>query len=207
MYIPQINRLLPLSNSCKLTNMAKRGPIAKTKAYTPMAARIEKIIKNMQLGHSKTAAAAAAGVSYDTFQHWQNRPVVAEAIAQAEAEGELLHSRVIHKAATGFEVKHTRTITNEDGSQKVIIDESTEFDWKASKYWLEARRRREWGTPILTDRDAVASTINNNAYLTLIKIVQNKGVSAETSSDDQDLFGLPESGEAAAEIDDAETSD
>ena len=148
-----------------------------------MTRKIEQILEGLRAGQTRTAVLAQAGIPAASLAYWIDKSKkVAEAVEQAEDQGEALHAAVIHKAATGYDKRKRRTITKSDGSQEIIVDEETDFDWRASKYWLEVRRRREWGNALPADGTPAAS---NNFYLTLIKAVQNQGI---TSSEGQELF-------------------
>ena len=53
---------------------------------------------------------------------------------------------------------------------------------QAAKYWLEVHRKREWGGTLPAEG---TMTNTSNFYLTLIKVVQNQGV---TSSVGEEMF-------------------
>ena len=79
------------------------------------------ICAHLRSGATRTAAVAAAGVSYDAFRRWQkSNAEFASAVMQAEAECAVAMS-------------------------KVIFDAAMAGDWRASLWWLERRRPYEWG--------------------------------------------------------------
>ena len=148
-----------------------------------MTRKIEQILDGLRAGQTRTAVLAQAGIPAASLAYWIDKSKkVAEAVEQAEDQGEALHAAVIHKAATGCDTKKKITTTKSDGSHETRIEEETKFDWRASKYWLEVRHRREWGKALPAESTPAAS---NKFYLTLIKMVQNQGI---TSSEGQELF-------------------
>ncbi len=70
-------------------------------------AMTEAICAHLRRGATRRAAALAAGISYQTFYNWINLPETYEswtffdAIARAEAEGELAFTESVAKAALG----------------------------------------------------------------------------------------------------------
>jgi hypothetical protein len=98
------------------------------------AKRIANIRTALCAGATRKAAAAAAGIGQSTFHYWmrsgagddatdlQRRLVVAVEVAEGEAE-----------------LRATATVDDAIGSG----------DWKAAAWWLERRRREDWGRQLL----------------------------------------------------------
>lgn len=111
-----------------------------------------KIVEALRAGNTRRAAAAYAGIGESTFHEWLQRgrgqhpertqePIFAafaEAVEKAEADSEVAHVALIHKAAR-------------------------EGQWTASAWWLERRRPDDYGRKVaikdesawtpLTDRE------------------------------------------------------
>jgi transposase len=106
--------------------------MARPTKYSPE--RQQAIVAALQAGNTRTAAAAQAGISLDTFERWMDRfAEFCGAIKKAEADAEIHFAEQIEKAAT-------------DGS------------WQAAAWWLERRRPEAWGR-----RDRVDFTIRKEA--------------------------------------------
>jgi hypothetical protein len=91
-------------------------------------------------GCTRSAAAGAAGVHYDTFLEWTKEfSEFSEAVMRAEAEAEKTCTVAILKAAKG-----TKT---EPG------------DWRAAESWLKRRRRKEWGDNVAVTADRRAAEL------------------------------------------------
>jgi transposase-like protein len=90
------------------------------------------IQKALRAGSTRKAAAAVAGVGESTFYDWMR--------AGANDEGSNLARQlvVVVEAAEGEAELRAATTINE------AIDKG---DWKAAAWWLERRRRQEWGRP------------------------------------------------------------
>ncbi len=94
--------------------------------------RLEAICATLSTGGTRKAAAAVAGVGESTFYDWMR--------AGANDEGSNLARQlvVVVEAAEGEAELRAATTINE------AIDKG---DWKAAAWWLERRRRQEWGRP------------------------------------------------------------
>lgn len=109
----------------------------------------EKIIGFLRMGVTQKDAAAASGMSHETFYAWRNDDSdFSEAVLEAEAE-------CAAKAAARF----TKAATESEG------------DWKAAESWLKRRRPDEWGDQlsIRADREAqalIAALFPENATTT-----------------------------------------
>ena len=91
------------------------------------------ICEHLKQGATRTSAAEGCGISRDTFRDWLQRyPAFSGAVTRAEAEAELIHTRVLMRASSE--------------------------DWRASESWLKRRRRDEWGdnTTVRADQEAEA---------------------------------------------------
>lgn len=91
---------------------------------------MEKILGVLRIGCTRTAAAVTAGVNELMFSHWMNDDAYDKspwrefrvAVAEAEAQAEVMYAKVIAKAS---HVHH-------------------EGQWQAAAWWLERRKSREW---------------------------------------------------------------
>jgi transposase len=102
--------------------MAPRGRPSK---YTPE--RVKRITDALAAGNSRKAAAAYGGITDDTLNAWvRNYSDFSDAVKSAEAQAEVGHVANIAQAA--------RSGT-----------------WQASAWWLERRRRDEWGRRVTLD--------------------------------------------------------
>jgi hypothetical protein len=80
-----------------------------------------KIIAALKIGATRTAAYQAAGIGTNTFYRWMNEDSsFREAVENAEGLAELAYTRDIRMA-------------------------SRERNPKAAAFWLERRRRKDWG--------------------------------------------------------------
>lgn len=99
-------------------------------------ARREAILQALRAGNTRTASAAAAGVSRDIFYKWlASSSTFFDAVTKAEAEAEVAHVANIAQAATMG-------------------------NWTASAWWLERRRHQEWGRK---DRVEIIQTVRRMA--------------------------------------------
>ena len=78
----------------------------------------KEIAEKLRLGSSRTDACILAGISYETFTVWMEKPEFSEAIKRAEAECKNRNIGIIQKAA----------ITT----------------WQAAAWWLERKHHTEF---------------------------------------------------------------
>ena len=117
--------------------MAARGK------YTD--AIISTIAHALELGASYRRAAAAAGISEDTFHEWRRaKPAFSERIEKAEATHAQKHLAVIERAAVTdgtwqasawmlerrYPHEYGRTVQEQQGQQKILIEYAN--DWRTS---------------------------------------------------------------------------
>jgi hypothetical protein len=128
--------------------------------------RAERLIFALRSGNSRRASCAYAGISDETLLRWLRLPKnytyqwpnskaetsefvdIAEAVARAESEFELIAVGAIRNAAMEREVTVTKTkrIPTKDG-KFIEVTETTkrkEYDWRAGLEWLQRRRPEEW---------------------------------------------------------------
>jgi hypothetical protein len=90
--------------------------------------RAERVLEAIRAGATRRAAAGHAGVSPDTLERWQRRYAgFADSLTRAEDDIEV------------------RTVA--------LIQQAAQTDWKASAWWLERRRPRDYGRTWLTAGD------------------------------------------------------
>lgn len=81
---------------------------------------IKRIIDLLRAGNTRKTSSIAAGISEDTFARWlASNADFADAVKKAEEEAVARHVAIIAKAA--------------------------ERSWQASAWWLERRRREDYG--------------------------------------------------------------
>lgn len=83
----------------------------------------EKILAALKAGNTRRAAAAYAGVHWETFYRWLEDATFSDAVYEAEAAPEVLCA-------------------------STIVNAARKGDWRAGNSWLEKRRRDEWGDEI-----------------------------------------------------------
>lgn len=84
----------------------------------------EKIFEQLQLGCTRRAACAVAGISEETFYCWMREiPEFSELVVAAENQAEAGFTNVIQKAAAAG-------------------------DWRAAESWLKRRRRDDYGDSV-----------------------------------------------------------
>lgn len=126
--------------------MAKRG--RKTK-YTPE--RVEKILQLLASGSTRKAAAESNGISQETFSEWITKKLdFLDDVKKAEAQAESAMALIIQKAARGYKVLKTKTV-NRDGVITLETVETHEFSWQAAAWWLERRRKDDYGLAVKSD--------------------------------------------------------
>lgn len=132
--------------------MAKRGRGHPTR-LTPDVE--ERILAALRIGCTRSAAAAAAGISMDLLSKWVvgDNPAFAgfrERVEIAEGEAETLFTRVLTKAATSHH----------------------EGEWKAAAMWLERRRSRDWARTEKRTIDGKASVPATPAPPVILVVTQ-----------------------------------
>lgn len=100
-------------------------------------------------GNTKRASAAIAGVSTPTVDRLIAKSenfVLAYARAQAEAEERMVATIV--KAATGYTETKIERMTDDRGRETQKITTTRKVDAGAAQFWLERRRRDDWGPKV-----------------------------------------------------------
>jgi transposase len=111
--------------------------MARPSKYTPEA--VERIVEALEQGATYEAAAAHAGVHYDTLNEWRKEfPEFSEALKGAEAKAELHWLEQIEAAAA-------------DGA------------WQAAAWRLERRYPARWGRRERVERVDMTTTVRREA--------------------------------------------
>lgn len=107
--------------------------------------RIEQITYALATGHTKRAAAAAAGVGHSTFYEWLRAdPEFAERVEQAIRLCErALVERIRLAASEG-------RVTRWYGANGEVVMERREFDWRAAAWLLEHHPALRWEGPYVS---------------------------------------------------------
>ncbi len=147
--------------------------------------RQAKICDALKAGSTRKNAAEYAGVGKSTMRQWElDFPEFLEALELAEAECEARNVAVIQKAGSGFKSHKTvtKTYENRDKAGNVIGITSettttveTEFDWRASAWWLERRRSDDYKLKQATD------ITSNGEQLPVIGMVIHPPQGAQTA--------------------------
>jgi hypothetical protein len=99
--------------------------------YTPET--VERICQFLKAGNTRKTSAIASGIGETTFYEWMNdKPEFSESIKRAEEEAVARNVAIINKAA--------------------------QDTWQAAAWWLERRRRDEFGK---NDRVEVNATVKD----------------------------------------------
>lgn len=99
---------------------------------------IEKIAESVLHGSSYEAAAAAAGIHYDTLNEWMKK-------------GREQKSGIYREFSEALETANGQCTVN---MVRIIQSAAAKGDWKAALEWLKRRRRGEWGDSVaLTDNE------------------------------------------------------
>src|ERR1043165_489028 len=125
----------------------------------------EQILAVLKMDGYVETACAFVGISREGFYEWMRRGAredsgiykdFAEAVNKATAEGEIRGVSNIQKAANGYDVLKTRTVTEqrpakgEDGKTSIVTvtstteEKSREFAWQAQAWLLERRFPNRW---------------------------------------------------------------
>jgi transposase len=86
-------------------------------------ARVQVIVDALKGGNTRRAAAAYAGVHLDTFYEWLKKPSFSEIVTNAEAAAEV------------------RAVA-------IVIQAAQRGDPRAAQWWLERRRRADYGVQV-----------------------------------------------------------
>src|SRR5262245_29058264 len=130
--------------------------MARTTMLTPeLSAGIAAAVR---LGRTLTSAAARLGVASSTVQEWLSRgegrherkatpsfAAFAEAIARARAENEGRRLARLEAAAQGGALVYRKSVTHQDGTQKVTEERFAPPDWRADAWVMERRDPQSWG--------------------------------------------------------------
>jgi hypothetical protein len=101
--------------------------------YTPEV--VERICYSLSQGNTRTTAATCAGIHIDTFHHWMNEfSDFSEAIKRAEEQAVEHYVNVIHTASTQT--------------------------WQAAAWYLERRRKEDFGKQDKVDITTNGKDIN-----------------------------------------------
>lgn len=129
--------------AARKTQPKKTGRPRKFAVDAPRRARF---LGALRAGLTRTNAAAAAGISTDTYQRAMAEDAAFAAdIEQAEMEAEAFAAGRIRKAMTEAEV------TDVYDGRGNLIRTITKYDWKAAAWWLERRRPADWKPTAQTD--------------------------------------------------------
>lgn len=112
------------------------------------------ILKALKRGATRTAACEKAGIHRATFYEWLKDPTKAtfsDEVTRAEAEAEIHHTDTIHEAAAGGAL--ILETVNEQYRKGELVGTTTTRryappDAKAAAFWLERRRRQEYGKQV-----------------------------------------------------------
>ena len=96
------------------------------------AKRIANIRTALCAGATRKAAAAAAGIGQSTFHYWMRSGAGDDAT-------DLQRRLVVAVEVAEAELRATATVNDAIGGG----------DWKAAAWWLERRRREDWGRKLL----------------------------------------------------------
>lgn len=122
--------------------------------------RIEKILKAIEDGCTRKAAANSCGIAYNTLREWEKEfPEFSEALELAEGVAEAKHIAVLQQAAMGWEETSTTVTSDPEKGKTVSIKKVRRFAWQASALWLRTRRPQEHSpTRPITDNDDSSSS-------------------------------------------------
>ena len=95
--------------------------------------RLDMICATLSAGGTRKAAAALAGVGETTFHDWMRR-------ARDDDQATPLQLELLTAVERAEATATMRAVATIDES----IDKG---DWKAAAWWLERRRRQDWGRP------------------------------------------------------------
>lgn len=119
----------------------------------------------LKMGATRTAAGNKNRICRDTFHEWMiKKPAFSDAVIEAEAAAELTFTATVLRAARGDPANDLKQ------------------DWRAAAFWLERRRREEFGNNITVQSDAAARELI--AQLLAADAKSNPGDSAERDSGD-----------------------
>ncbi len=101
-------------------------------AYKKTDAVVKTILQQLEVGNTRTAAAATAGVSLSTFSRWFTEDAdFSESVTRAEGKAESSMAQRLFNAA--------------------------DMDWRAAERWLKMRRPSDW-----TDIDPLDQLIKSH---------------------------------------------
>lgn len=115
----------------------------KSTSFTPEL--FQQMIDNLVDGATRSAAAEAAGINRDTFYRWMHSSHdIYDAVTRAEAQAELRATQAVKTAISGYKSRKVTVRDTKDGPQ-TTVEESDEFRPDMATWWLERRRRDDYG--------------------------------------------------------------
>lgn len=106
--------------------------------------RLEQILGALRTGATRGAAAGYADMSHDTLWRWMRADAnVRSAVRQAEATAEIRMTAIVADAAFG------RPAQYDDMGRQIRAE--VKPNPIHAEYWLDRRRRQEWGHHITVD--------------------------------------------------------
>ena len=117
----------------------------KSKYVTCIRPKFSYIEEALRQGSTEEETAKALGVSYASWKNYKNdHEEFNGLIINAKQEADLPVISALYKAATGYEVVETKTVSKNGERQVITIKKFLSGNVEAQKFWLTNRRPQEF---------------------------------------------------------------
>lgn len=155
------------------------------------AERAESIVRSIQAGATKKAAAAAAGLGHRTLYDYLQ--IGQEALEDAEDDMDRVDPDRLSYAQFARAVEVAEGQVRENVASTFLIAALSGADWRAAQAWLKAREPEEWNPPEKIQHDAGDTLMQLLATGLVIEDDEE-----ETESEDESIEHSPEDQEGNA---------